>query len=73
MVERLRRDRPDPAFTISLRTEWDPQATDPAEIRRQRDEFAAAGIQYVLSAPTQADGASYLRSIELLAELVLDG
>ena len=35
-------------------------------------EFAAAGIQYVLSAPTQADAASYLRSIELLAELVVD-
>jgi probable F420-dependent oxidoreductase len=72
LVERLRRDRPDPSFTLSVRTGWDPQTTDPGDIRRQRDEFEAAGIQYVLSAPTQADGASYLRSIELLARTVLD-
>jgi probable F420-dependent oxidoreductase len=72
VVERLRRDRPEPTFTISLRTEWDPQDTDPEVIRRERDEFAAAGIQYVLSAPTRADAPSYLRSIEMLAELLLD-
>ena len=72
LVARLRRDRPDPSFTISLRTSWDPQAIDPDAIRRQRDDFAAAGIQYVLSAPEQADAASYLRSLELLADLVLE-
>ena len=72
VVERVRRDRPEPSFTISLRTGWDPQGMDPDVIRRERDEFAAAGIQHVVSAPWRSDTESWLRSMELLAELVLD-
>ncbi len=48
VVARLRQDRPDPSFTISLRTGWDPQGMEPDTIRRERDEFAAAGIQHVV-------------------------
>ncbi len=72
VVERLRRDHPDPSFTISLRTGWDPQGMDVDVIRRERDEFAAAGIQHVVSAPWRNDLDSWLRSMELLAELVID-
>ena len=40
VVERLRRDHPDPSFTISLRTGWDPQGMEPdrhpARARRVR-------------------------------------
>jgi probable F420-dependent oxidoreductase len=72
VVERVRRDRPEPEFTISLRTGWDPQEVDADTIRRERDEFEAAGIQYVVSAPTRADASAYLESMELLADLVLD-
>lgn len=72
VVRRIRRDRPDPAFAISLRTGWDPQGMEPDRIRRERDEFEAAGIQHVVSAPWRSDAASWLRSMELLAELVLD-
>jgi probable F420-dependent oxidoreductase len=71
VVERMRRDRPDESFTISLRTGWDPQGMEPDLIRRERDEFEAAGIQYVVSAPWRNDSVSWMRSMELLAELVL--
>ncbi len=71
VVERMRRDRPEPSFTISLRTGWDPQGMEPDVIRRERDQFEAAGIQHVLSAPWRSDAASWMRSMELLAELVL--
>jgi probable F420-dependent oxidoreductase len=73
VVERLRRDRPEESFTISLRTGWDPQGMDPDVIRREHDEFEAAGIQHVVSAPWRNDSTSWMRSMELLAELVLGG
>ena len=44
---------------------------DPDVIRRERDEFEAAGIQHVVSAPWRNDTESWMRSMELLAELVL--
>lgn len=71
VVERLRRDHPEPSFTISLRTGWDPQGMDVDVIRRERDEFEAAGIQHIVSAPWRNDSDSWLRSMELLAELVI--
>jgi len=72
VVERMRRDRPEETFTISLRTGWDPQGMEPDVIRRERDEFEAVGIQHVVSAPWRNDADSWMRSMELLAGLVLD-
>ena len=72
VVQRMRRDRPEESFTLSLRTGWDPQGMDQDVIRRERDEFEQAGIQHVVSAPWRNDTASWLRSMELLAELVLE-
>jgi hypothetical protein len=46
---------------------------EPDVIRRERDEFEAAGIQHVVSAPWRSDPDSWLRSMELLADLVLAG
>jgi probable F420-dependent oxidoreductase len=69
-VHRLRLERPEDAFTISLRTGWDPQGMDPDVIRREHDEFAAAGIQHVVSAPWRTTADDWLRSMELLADLV---
>jgi probable F420-dependent oxidoreductase len=68
-IERLRRDRPEPGFTISLRTGWDPQGMDPDRIRAERDAYAEAGISYVVSAPWRTDLEDWLRSMELLAGL----
>jgi len=71
-IERLRADHPDPnAFIISLRTGWDPQGMDPDEIARERDAFEAVGVQHVVSAPWRRDLDSWLRSMALLAEIVI--
>jgi hypothetical protein len=43
---------------------------EPDVIRREYDAFEAAGIQHVVSAPWRNDSASWMRSMELLAELV---
>lgn len=72
-IRRLRADHPDPdSFTIGLRTGWDPQGMDPAEILREKDGFAAAGVQHVVCAPWRNDLGSWLRSMEQLAGLVID-
>jgi alkanesulfonate monooxygenase SsuD/methylene tetrahydromethanopterin reductase-like flavin-dependent oxidoreductase (luciferase family) len=70
IVERLRRDRPEESFTISARTGWDPQGMDPDLIRRERDEFEAAGVQHMVAAPWQKDLDSWLRSMDQLAALL---
>ena len=51
VIARLRRDRPEDTFTISLRTGWDPQGMDPDRIREEHVAFAEAGVQHVVSAP----------------------
>jgi probable F420-dependent oxidoreductase len=72
-IARLRRDHPDPEqFTISLRTGWDPQGMDPAEIAAERDAFEAAGVQYVVSAPWRSDVDAWLESMTRLARIVVD-
>jgi len=70
MVERVRRDRPETTFTVSLRTGWDPQGMEADRIRRERDEFEAVGVQHVVSAPWRRTPDEWLRSVELLAGLV---
>jgi probable F420-dependent oxidoreductase len=72
IVERLRAERPGDDFTISLRTGWDPQGMEPDEIRAEARAFADAGIQHVVAAPWQKDLDAWLRSMELLAGLVVD-
>ena len=73
IVERLRRDRPEPEFTISARTGWDPQGMDPGLIAEERAAFAEAGVQHMVAAPWQKDLDSWLRSMDLLAEIVRPG
>jgi hypothetical protein len=71
VVERIRRDHPEPGFPVSLRTGWDPQGMDPGRIKDESAAFADAGIQHVVAAPWQKDLDSWLRSMDQLAELVL--
>jgi probable F420-dependent oxidoreductase len=68
-IERLRRDRPEPGFVLSLRTGWDPQGMEPDLIRSELDAYEDAGVSYVISAPWRRDLDDWLRSMELLAEL----
>ena len=72
IVERLRRDRPEPEFTITLRTGWDPQGMDHDQIRREREAWEAAGIQEVCSAPWRQTADDWLRSMDLLRDLVAE-
>jgi probable F420-dependent oxidoreductase len=73
IVERLRRDRPEDSFTISARTGWDPQGMDPELIRDENAAFEAAGVQHMVAAPWQKDVDSWLKSMDLLAEIVRPG
>lgn len=70
IVDRLRRDRPEPDFTISARTGWDPQGMDPGLIRDELAEFEEVGVQHMVAAPWQTDLDAWLRSMDLLAEIV---
>jgi probable F420-dependent oxidoreductase len=72
-IARLRSDHPDPSsYTIGLRTGWDPQGMDPDQIVKEKEGFAAAGVQHVVCAPWQTDLGSWLRSMEQLAGLVVE-
>ena len=48
----------------------DPQGMDPSEIADERAGFEDAGIQHVISAPWRSDLASWLRSMDQLAEVL---
>jgi probable F420-dependent oxidoreductase len=69
-VARLRRDRPQAEFVVSLRTGWDPLGMDPDRIRREYDGYADAGIGHVVCAPWRNDLDDWLRAMETLAGLV---
>jgi probable F420-dependent oxidoreductase len=72
-VARLRSDRPEPEFAISLRTGWDPQGMEHDRIRAEHAAFAEAGITYVVAAPWQTEVDAWLRSLDQLADLVVSG
>ncbi|OHV35021.1 MULTISPECIES: LLM class F420-dependent oxidoreductase [Pseudofrankia] len=71
VVARIRADRPEDTFTISTRTGWDPQGMDPGLIREERAAFSEAGVQHVVAAPWRRELDAWLRSMDLLADLVL--
>jgi probable F420-dependent oxidoreductase len=49
IVERLRRDRPEPEFTISMRTHWN--GKDGGELRDRIAAYAEIGVQHVMVHP----------------------
>jgi probable F420-dependent oxidoreductase len=71
VVARIRADRPEESFTISLRTGWDPQGMDPGRIADELHAFGEAGVQHVVSAPWRKNIDEWLRSMDLLAEIVI--
>ena len=70
IVRRLRAERPEDTFTISYRTGWDPQGMDRQQIVDEVAAYAAAGVTHVGSAPWRTDVDAWIRSMELLAEIV---
>jgi probable F420-dependent oxidoreductase len=53
VIARLRRDRPEPEFTISLRHHWD--GKDQGELRTRLDAYAEVGVQHVMIHPHNRD------------------
>jgi probable F420-dependent oxidoreductase len=70
VVAQLRERRPGDDFTISYRTGWDPQGMDAAQIADECVAYSEAGVQHVVSAPWRTSGVDWIRSMELLAEIV---
>jgi probable F420-dependent oxidoreductase len=70
IVARLRESRPGDDFVVSYRTGWDPQGMDPALIAEEAAAYADAGVQHVVSAPWRDSLDDWLRSMELLVEIV---
>ncbi len=68
ILKRLRAERPEESFTLSMRTSWDGVATPIDEIKAGVEGYAAAGVQHVVAMPAQADLDSWLRSAEVLWE-----
>ncbi len=69
VIDRLRADRTDPGFVISLRTRWDPLVDDRDQILTEMERYAAVGVDHLVAEPRQRDADEYLRSIEEFADL----
>jgi len=66
LVARLRAERPEPDFTISMRVDWDGLSDDPAELSRRLAGYAEAGVGHIVTSVRQADLDAWLRSVEIL-------
>ena len=65
IVKRLRAERPDPDFTISLRAAWD--GKDDGALRARLHGYEAAGVQHVLVEPYERDLDAWLAAVERIA------
>jgi hypothetical protein len=69
-VDRLRRDRPEEAFAISMRTRWDALDDDADTILGELDDYIAAGVTHFVPEPRQRNIDDYLRSMDQLVALM---
>ncbi|MGA2125517.1 MAG: LLM class F420-dependent oxidoreductase [Xanthobacteraceae bacterium] len=65
IIRRLRGERPEPGFAISLRSGWDGQ--DPAELRDRLAAYRAAGAGHILVEPADREIEDWLGSVEKIA------
>ena len=65
IVRRLRDKRPEPEFTISLRSNWD--GKDEAELGARLAAYREAGIGHVLVEPAERPLEDWLRAVERVA------
>jgi hypothetical protein len=66
IVARLRKERPEESFTVSMRTAWDGIDTPENEMVRDADAFRSLGVDHVVAMPAQGDLSTWLRSVEEL-------
>ena len=69
MTERLRRDRPESSFTLSMRAGWDALRDGPDSIARELDQYLECGIQHFVVEPVQRDLDSWRRCSEAFAKI----
>jgi len=69
MTARLRRDRPETSFTLSMRARWDALEDSADDILRELDAFREAGIQHVVAEPRQRDLDAWLRCYEAFSKI----
>ncbi|HSU07333.1 MAG TPA: TIGR03619 family F420-dependent LLM class oxidoreductase [Acetobacteraceae bacterium] len=67
IVARLRKQMPDPSFTISIRCRWN--GNDEGEARERFAAYAAAGVQHLLVEPEDREKDDWLRSVERIARV----
>jgi probable F420-dependent oxidoreductase len=65
VIARLRAERPDPGFAISLRTSWD--GKDAAELRDRLTGYGEVGAGHILVEPVDREIDDWLRSVEKIA------
>ena len=65
VVARLRRDRPEPEFTISIRSHWD--GRDDGALRARLQGFQAVGVEHVLVEPFERELGDWLAAVERIA------
>jgi probable F420-dependent oxidoreductase len=65
LVARLRAERPDPGFVLSLRAAWDGKSED--ELKARLHGFAEIGIDHVMVEPFDRELADWLGSVERIA------
>ncbi len=65
LVARLRSERPDPEFAISLRYGWD--GRDDAALRARLEGYQAVGVQHVLVEPFDRELSDWLATVERIA------
>ncbi|MGH7093200.1 MAG: TIGR03619 family F420-dependent LLM class oxidoreductase, partial [Stellaceae bacterium] len=65
IVKRLRAERPEPEFAISLRAAWD--GKDEGALTARLDAYAAAGVGHVMIEPFDRTLDDWLKSVERIA------
>ncbi len=71
IVAKIRESRSDDNFTVSYRTGWDPQGMEHQQIVDEAAAYAEAGVQHVVAAPWRTTADDWIKSMEILAGLVL--
>ena len=66
LVARLRAERPEPEFAISLRAAWD--GRDEAALKERLKGFAAVGVGHVMVEPFDREIGDWLNSVERIAK-----
>jgi probable F420-dependent oxidoreductase len=66
LVAKLRAERPDPEFVLSLRAAWD--GKDEGELKERLAGFAAVGIDHVMIEPFDRELGDWLHSVERIAK-----